>query len=363
MEIAPPPAESRPARRLADRTTSLSIIVPCYCEEEGIRHFYDALRKCLGDSDGWERAEEGVPAFRWDVIFVDDGSHDRTLEVLTDLSADHDNITVVALSRNYGHQVAISAGLDQATGDAVVLMDADLQHPPSLIPEMLRRYYAGFDVVSMVREYSPETSSLKRLSSQSFYWLINLLSDTRIPAGCADFVLLSRAAYQAVRLMPERHRFLRGMISWIGFPRTYIPFTAPARIHGESKYTLAKMVRLALTAVYSFSAVPLRITIRMGLVLMLAGALYLAYIVFRYFFIDDLVQGWASVIGVMVLLGGMQLLFLGVLGEYVIRIFEEAKGRPIYFARQVIRSGRTRDDDAELRSSVLETDRRSGAVP
>ncbi len=228
----------------------------------------------------------------------------------------------------------MTAGIDAARGDAVILMDSDLQHPPALIPEMVRRWREGNDVVSAVRKTTRSVSPFKRLTSGGFYWLINLLSDTRIVSGAADFCLLSRRAHRALRRMPERHRFLRGMVSWIGFQRAFIHFEAPDRPAGHSKYTLLKMVHLALNATFSFSSVPIRLATQVGLVTIALSLIYLAYIVVCLFVRRDLVPGWASIIFLTTFLGGVQLAFAGILGEYVARIFEEVKHRPLYMLKQ-----------------------------
>jgi dolichol-phosphate mannosyltransferase len=305
-------------------STKVSIVVPCYDEEDGIRDFHDALCSVL----------VRLPEYQFEILFVDDGSRDGTVDILNELAAEDDRVNVLELSRNFGHQIALSAGLDAASGDAVILMDSDLQHPPELIPRLLEGWAEGHDIVSAVRTYSSSENIYKRLSSSLFYRLINLMSDTEIVPGTADFCLLSRQAYSALRSLPERHRFLRGLTSWIGFRRTFVHYTAPVRQHGTSKYSLKHMIALALTAVFSFSGFPLQITIRLGELFILLGAFYLSYIVGRFFLVGDLVPGWASVLSVVLLMGGVQLLFLGIMGEYVIRIFEETKQRPLYLLRE-----------------------------
>jgi dolichol-phosphate mannosyltransferase len=219
-------------------------------------------------------------------------------------------------------------------GEAVITMDADLQHPPELIPQMIDKWRSGYDIVSCVRNSTKSASFLKNATSRGFYRILNLLSETPIPSGAADFNLLSRRAYLVLRSMPERHRFLRGMTSWIGFNRAFLPYNEVKRPAGESKYTVLKMVNLAMDAIFSFSAAPLRIATRLGLLVTFLGFTYLVYIVCRYLFLGDTVQGWASMISTILILGGFNLVFIGLIGQYLSRIFEEVKGRPIYIFKQ-----------------------------
>jgi polyisoprenyl-phosphate glycosyltransferase len=250
------------------------------------------------------------------------------------------------LSRNFGHQVALSAGIDTAESDAAILMDSDLQHPPELIPKMLDSCFrGGFDVVSAVRRCTRGAGFLKRITSQGFYWLFNHLSETRVEPGAADFCLLSRRAYRALRSMPERHRFLRGMVAWIGFRRSFLEYEAAERFGGRSKYSLTRMVRLAADAVFSFTTKPVRLATRLGLATVACGLVYLVYTVARAIFWRDTVPGWASLIGIVLILGGAQLAFVGLLGEYISRVFEEVKSRPLYLFKQ----GPDRDAGAGLR--------------
>ncbi len=301
----------------------LTVVAPCYNEAAGIETFYQQVRKVLDD----------MPHVAGRIVFVDDGSTDATLDRLNAIAARDPAVEVYSLSRNFGHQVALSAGLDVARGDAVVMMDSDLQHPPSLIPELVRRWQSGFDVVSAVRTTTFGASLPKRATAAAFYWLINRLSDVEIVPGAADFCLLSRRAHEALVAMPEHHRFLRGMVSWIGFPRARVSFEAPERPTGATKYTLLKMMGLAIDALLSFSAAPMRIASRMGLLIVVPGFAYLVYVVYRYF-MGDTVPGWGSTVSVLLILGGTQLVFIGLIGEYLSRIFEETKHRPLYVLKQ-----------------------------
>jgi dolichol-phosphate mannosyltransferase len=302
----------------------LCVVCPCYNEAEVVRAFYDCLKAEV----------QKLPSLRHRLLFVDDGSSDETLDELNRIAADDPSVEVYSLSRNFGHQVALTAGLDAARGDAVVMMDSDLQHPPALIPELVEQWRRGADIVSAVRRKTADETWLKRLTSRGFYKVINALSDTHIPDGAADFCLLSRRAHRALRAMPERHRFLRGLVSWMGFNRVFVEYDAPARAAGKSKYTLRHMLKLASNAVFSFSAAPLQMASRVGALAMTAGLVYLAYIVGRYLLYHDLVPGWSSVVCSIVILGGLQLIFIGLIGEYLARTFEEVKGRPLYLFKQ-----------------------------
>ncbi len=303
---------------------TLCVISPCYNEERSIDAFYAELRDALAK----------IADLRTRIILVDDGSSDGTLEALRRLAALDPRLEVLSLSRNFGHQAALSAGLDAASGDAIVMLDSDLQHPPSLIPDMVTRWREGFEIVSAVRVATTGAGVMKRASARLFYWLINRLSDTPIVLGAADFVLLSQSAHRALQSMPERHRFLRGMVSWIGFRRTFIEYRAAGRSAGDTKYTWTRMLGLALDAVFSFSTLPIRIASRVGALIACAGVFYFAFVLWRYFTAGDLVQGWASLISVLLIVGGTQLVFIGLIGEYLARTYEEAKRRPLYLVRE-----------------------------
>ncbi len=307
--------------------TRVTVVVPCFNEEAVVARFHRELAAVADD----------LPGYRFTFLFVDDGSDDGTLAALDALTAADPRVEVVSLSRNYGHQVALSAGLDHARGDAVVMMDGDLQHPPALLPTLLARWREGYDVVSAVRAGHAGEPALKRFTSRLFYRVFNALSSTRLVPGAADFCLLSARAHRALLRMPERHRFLRGMISWIGFPRALVPFDAPARAAGRSKYGPLRMLALAGNALFSFSAFPLQLATRIGGLIVLAGGAYLAVILWKYFAGEPLVLGWTSLLSVVLILGGTQLVFIGLIGNYLARIFDETKRRPLYFAKRVPR--------------------------
>jgi glycosyltransferase involved in cell wall biosynthesis len=302
----------------------LSVITPCYNESEVVHLFYNAVKPVL----------DALSDLDYEIVFVDDGSADDTLMHLNEIASRDENVRVCSLSRNFGHQIALTAGLDFARGDAIVLMDSDLQHPPSSIPDLVDKWREGYDVVSAVRENSQGASWLKDFTSNGFYFIFNLLSPTHVPKGAADFCLLSRRVCDTLNNMPERHRLLRGLVSWTGFKRALVPYVCAERIAGQSKYSLAKMVGLALDAVFSFSAQPLKLAFRMGLLMAVLGFSYLFWSVVSGLINGNLVPGYASLIGVTVTLGGFQLAFIGLIGEYLARVFEEVKGRPTYLVKQ-----------------------------
>lgn len=316
------------ASRIEDRMSdpplkSVTILAPCYNEEESLPAFVERVQQVLAPLVGIE----------WTILLVDDGSSDRTWSVIEDLSLRHPALRGLSLSRNFGHQVALTAGLDHVSSDAVVMLDCDLQHPPELIPQFIEKWRSGARIVSAVRSETIQATWLKKLASQGFYSLIGRISETPITPHVADFCLLDRVAYSALRRMREQHRFLRGMIASLGFRREFVTFIAPPRQLGVSKYTLSRMIRMARHALTSFSSAPLRLGIIPGIAAMIFGLIYGSYIVLRYFFLGDLIPGWASLMVVVLTLGGFQLLGLGVIGEYIGNIYEQSKFRPLYFLK------------------------------
>jgi len=302
----------------------LTVVVPCYNESEVVGLFYRELKPAL----------DSLPGLDHEIILVDDGSTDDTLSILNELAREDPAVRVCSLSRNFGHQIALTAGIDFAEGEAVVLMDADLQHPPEKIAELVGKWREGYDVVSGVRTNTQGSSWLKDFNSRSFHLILNFLSTTSIPQGVADFNLMSRRVYSSIRQMPERHRFLRGLVSWAGFNHALVPYECGERVAGRSKYTFTKMIGLALDAVFSFSSQPLRLALKLGTVMAVLGFVYLFWTVANGLIRGDLVPGYASLIGVTITLGGCQLIFIGLIGHYLARVFEEVKGRPIYLLKQ-----------------------------
>jgi len=301
----------------------LSIVIPAFNEEHALPFLRQRLTAFFRD----------LPC-AVELVLVDDGSSDRTLDFLLAWAAEDPRLEVVGLARNFGHQPAVSAGLETATGDAVVVMDADLQDPPELILEMLDGYRRGYDVVYGQRRCRQGETRFKRLTAWLFYRLFRRLIDPRLPVDAGDFRLLSRRCVDALNRMPEVHRFLRGMAAWVGFPQIGVSFDRAARVAGKTKYPLVQMLRFSWTAAVSFSILPLRLITGFGLLTALFGVLMGGYAIGAYLLRDwfpiYLEPGWMSLFCLGCLLGGAILVSLGIIGEYVGRIYEQIKGRPLY---------------------------------
>ena len=295
----------------------LSVVIPVFNEEEMIPLILPRLRGALR-------------GYTWEIIFVDDGSTDATPFLLERAGLDDQRIKLLRFSRNFGHQAAVTAGLDFANGDAVVVMDADLQDPPELLPRMLDLYEQGYDIVSPQRTARENESRFKRWTSALFYRTLSHLADQRMTPDVGDFRLFSRRAVCAIRSLREQHRYLRGMVGWLGLREAILPFERSGRAAGHTKYPLIKMLRFAWTGISSFSDFPLRISIAAGCVLSLAGFAYLARVMYLALFTTSLVPGWASVVALQCAFSGMILLALGSIGDYLGRTYEEAKNRPLY---------------------------------
>jgi glycosyltransferase involved in cell wall biosynthesis len=308
--------EQRPPPRL------LSIVMPCYNEEAVLPRLREELTPFLGTL--------GIPI---EVILVDDGSRDQTLAFLVKWSAENTAIKVLSLARNFGHQNAATAGLDAARGDAVVLMDADLQDPLNVIPQMLEKYREGYDVVYGQRLSRKNESAFKHFTAWLFYRLMKLLVDRNLPTDTGDFRCVSRRCLDAICSLRETHRFLRGMITWVGFAQVSVPYHRDGRAGGETKYTITKMCRFAWDAIVSFSPLPLRLSLAAGFLAAFAGFLYGLYAIIDAVILHNTVRGWTTQIVLTSLLGGAILVSIGVLGEYVGRIYEELKDRPLYMWR------------------------------
>ena len=308
------------------QSIGISVIVPCFNEEEGIRECHARLTDVLT-----------LLAIPYEILYVNDGSRDGTLAILAELHATDSNITVVDLSRNFGHQAAVTAGLELAQGDAVMIIDADLQDPPELIPEMMQLRAQGFEVIYGVRTTRAGETGFKRWTAAAFYRLINSMSDVNIPLDTGDFRLLDRKAVDAMIALPERHRLLRGMSSWIGFRQYGLSYARSARFAGQTKYPLRKMINLALDGIASFSIVPLRMVTVAGFLTAAFSVFGIFYSLYVRFFTTTTVRGWTMTFIGLLFLGGVQMLSLGIVGEYVGRIYTESKQRPLYIARQVMR--------------------------
>jgi dolichol-phosphate mannosyltransferase len=297
----------------------LSVILPVRDEAPVIPDLIPRLTSAL------EALDES-----WEVILVDDGSRDSSWALLEDAAEHDERIRAIRFSRGFGHQIALSAGLRLASGDAVVTMDSDLQHPPELIGSLLAKATEGYDVVYAVRSETDGENWFKRESARAFYWLFGRLTALDLPQAGGDFRYMSRRVVDALLEMPERHRFLRGMTSWVGYQQAIVEYERQPRAAGASKYTLRKMLAFGWDAVVSFSALPLRVASVLGLVFSFLGLLYLAYVIAVRLFTEQAVAGWTSVVAAVIVLGGVQLLCLGIIGQYLGRMFDEIKGRPLY---------------------------------
>jgi polyisoprenyl-phosphate glycosyltransferase len=300
---------------------AISIAIPLFNEEENIGVLYERLTAVLS----------GI-ASSYEIIFVDDGSTDSSFSKIIEISKKDQRVKGMALSRNFGHQIALTAGLEYAKGDVVITMDADLQHPPEMIPRLYEEYKKGNDVVNTFRETTADAGLLKRFTSFVFYKLINRLSDVYIEPASADFRLMSRKALDGFLKIKEKTRFTRGLITWMGYTQTMVHYHAAERFSGSTKYTFKKMLAFGLEGVASFSTKPLRISFYLGLITSLVGLLYSVYAIINYFK-GHTVPGWTSILVSVLILGGIQLISIGIIGEYLARVFNEAKGRPLYLVK------------------------------
>lgn len=309
----------------------VSVVVPCYNEEQVIRETHARLVGVL----------EQLEPLRFEIIYVDDGSRDQTPLILGHLQSDDERVRVIRLSRNFGHQIAVTAGLEHALGDALVLIDADLQDPPEVILEMVERWREGFHVAYGLRTERSGETGFKLWTAHLFYRIINRLSETEIPLDTGDFRLMDRRVVDALLLMPERDRFLRGMVSWVGFRQVAVPYERAPRHAGESKYPLLKMIRFATDAVLSFSFIPLRLATWLGFMTILMAVAGIIYAVVLRLYTDPShwVRGWTSTFTAILFIGGVQLISLGIIGEYLGRIYSEVKKRPLYIVQEQLGFG------------------------
>jgi len=300
----------------------ISIVIPLYNEESSIELLYNNLIAVIKDI-----------TLGYEIVFVDDGSSDNSFKLIKKLSTKDKNVKGLSLSRNFGHQVALLAGIEYSGGNIVITMDADLQHPPGIIKLMYNKYLEGYDIVNTRRIDSKKIGFFKRISSKCYYKLINILSNVKIETSSSDFRLMNRKAINAFIKIRERDRFTRGLVSWMGFRQAIIDYYSPPRISGKSKYTFKKMTHFALDGITSFSSKPLRLSFYLGLIVFFTGFLYAIYAVVQYFK-GNSSPGWASILISVLIIGGIQLLSIGIIGEYIARIFNESKGRPAYFIKE-----------------------------
>ncbi|MGH8070501.1 MAG: glycosyltransferase family 2 protein [Candidatus Entotheonellia bacterium] len=301
----------------------ISIVVPVFNEQEVLRELYRCVSNVMKQV-----------AMPFELILVNDGSTDQSLDIMLELWQQDKNVKVIDLSRNFGHQMAIMAGLEYTCGDAVITMDGDLQHPPELIDAFIKKWQQGYEVVYTSRDHTGDASLFKTMTSRLFYTIVNRLAEVHIPPGAADFRLLDRKVVEAIRALGERAVFLRGLVSWVGYRQTAIRYEAAARHGGKSKYSIIRMLRFATDGVTSFSSIPLYISAFIGILMSMLGFIYGAFAIYARMFTDRVVEGWTSVIVAVLFLGGINLITLGIQGTYLARIYNEVKGRPRYFIRR-----------------------------
>jgi dolichol-phosphate mannosyltransferase len=299
----------------------ISIVIPAYNEAGNIGPLAQRVSKVLENSGPYE------------IIFIDDGSRDETLAEIIKTRSRIENIKYISFSRNFGHQKALKAGLDHARGDCVISMDADLQHPPELLTRLIKEWHNGYEVVYTIRVDSTNTAFIKRWSSRLFYKVINLLSNVNIPLGAADFRLLDRKVVDEVKKFKENWLFIRGIVAWIGFNQTSVEYLVNSRNRGLTKYSASRMLALAVNGITSFSILPLRISILLGLAFSVGSFFYAIYAIYTKVFNNAVIQGWTSILLSVLFLGGIQLISLGVIGEYLGKMFIETKNRPTYIIK------------------------------
>lgn len=297
----------------------ISIVVPVYNEQENIIHFYREICNVMKTTN-----------YDFQLFFVNDGSSDTSAELIRELEEKDTHVKGLFLARNFGHQVALTCGLDHANGDAVITMDGDMQHPPELIPLLLEKWEAGFEVVQTIRETTEGVSWLKKMTSSCYYKVLNNMANIHIQEGGSDFRLMDQVVVRSFRRYKEQARFIRGMIGAMGYKQTHIEFVAPKRFAGTSKFSPRKMLHFALDGITAYSNLPLRLSLYGGLLSGLISFLLVLHVLFIKIFTFDAVPGWATIAASILFLGGIQLTVLGIIGEYIGRIFAEVKQRPLY---------------------------------
>ncbi|MBP7088559.1 MAG: glycosyltransferase family 2 protein [Candidatus Omnitrophica bacterium] len=302
----------------------ISVVTPLYNEEEVISQFYDRLIKVLSKVN-----------YNYELILVDDGSSDKTLNILENIANNDKNVKIISFSRNFGHMMALSAGLDYSKGDAVITIDSDLQHPPELIPKLLQKWEEGNEIVNTLRIEAKTTNIFKKLSARFFYFLMNRIANTNFQVNSADYRLLDRVVVENIKSMKEHSRFLRGLINWVGYKQDSISYQADRRQAGKTKYSFWRMFSFAIDGITSFSSFPLRLSTYLGLIIAFFSFIYILRTIYIKL-IGQAAVGWASVLTTVLFMGGVQLIFLGVIGEYLARVYEETKERPLYIVKKKI---------------------------
>ena len=305
----------------------VSVVIPMYYEEEVAQECYSRVSKLLTSLHDYE----------YEIVFINDGSKDKTLEILEKIAENDKNVKVISFARNFGHQCAVTAGLKYVTGDAIVIIDADLQDPPELIPEMLKLWENGNEVIYGKRKDREGESKFKLLTAKMFYKTLNALSDVEIPKDTGDFRLVDKKVVDVINLLPEHNKFLRGLFSWVGFKQMPFEYERKERFAGKTKYPLKKMLKLASDGIISFSTKPLKIVGGLGIFSVIISLFILLYAIFSFIFnLNNLTPGWTSLMVTMTFLSGIILISLWMIGEYIARIYDEVKGRPQYIIDKTI---------------------------
>ncbi|GAB6559093.1 glycosyltransferase family 2 protein [Bacillus mobilis] len=303
----------------------ISVVVPMYFEEEVAQECYNRLKSVMLQND-----------INYEFVFVNDGSTDRTMEILSEIAANDYRTKIVNFARNFGHQIAVTAGIAAAKGDAIVIIDADLQDPPEVIPELIAKWEEGYEVVYAKRKQRKGETWFKLLTAKYFYKFLNYMSDIDIPKDTGDFRIIDRKVADVFNQMTERNRFIRGMMSWVGFRQTYVEYERDERFAGETKYPLKKMIKFASDGIIAFSTKPLRIVMTLGLLSVLISIIVLLYTITVKIIGSGTQTGWASIMVAITFFSGIQLLGLGIVGQYIARIYDESKNRPIYIVKETI---------------------------
>ncbi len=307
---------------IANNESTISIVIPCYNEEGNIEILFNQINNILFDTN-------------IEYIFVDDNSNDNTLSIIEKLSKNNFNVKYLSFSRNFGHQSALRAGLEYATGDCVISMDADLQHPPELLKTLISKWKEGYDIVYTIRKDVENVSIFKKTTSNFFYKLINSLSDVEINQGSADFRLLDKRIVQVlITNITEYHLFYRGLISWIGYKQIGIEYIPNKRFSGKSKYSILKMVSFAIDGITSFSIKPLKLAILLGMLLSVLSGIYGIYVIGMSIFTNETVKGWSSVLLSILFIGGVNMVLLGIIGEYIGKLYIQSKNRPHFLIKK-----------------------------
>src|SRR6056297_2458768 len=299
----------------------VSVIIPSFNEESNIKPLFDAISK-------------NTKEYNVELIFIDDGSSDKTLENIKNLASQSIDIRYISFTRNFGHQNALKAGYDFATGDCIISMDGDMQHPPELIPEMIRLWQQGYKIVSTKRKHTKSLSFFKRFTSRLYYKILNFFSEIKIENGSSDFRLLDKKVVQELKKFNENYLFFRGLIPWLGFSQIQLEYIESQRFSGKTKYSFSKMLHFASDGITSFSVKPLKISIYLGFIIAFIAFLYILYAIYISIFTNNAITGWTSTIISILFIGGIQLIMIGILGNYLGKLFMENKKRPNYIIKE-----------------------------